>query len=293
MLSAPDLAARLPGRLFGRLWRNARPAASILSCFGAGQMPSRGMFQHLFSFTALVLAAAPSAVVAQNSAPALATMERAGAAAHGAFSVTDAGGLQHIESGFTCPPQSGGLLLSGNGVGPLPGQPGASPAYCEYADSEGPVVRVAFAQDAPSAPVLGADFCKKLTKRMKLRLGAGALPGNNRIEGPAQPSTLPTLPLKGEAVPLWRCTHIREPYQSPIIVFDAAAVRSANGWTILAVHTPRPPRCCSADHGPVDFTFFVRPLAVIGQIVEAPPETFPATIAGLESLRPGRGARQR
>jgi hypothetical protein len=215
-------------------------------------------------------------------------LQQASPDARAAFAITADGKLRHNGSGFVCAVFVAGKALTRIGLDALPGQTGADPAFCEYSDAEGPVARVVFTRDDPKTPVLSDDFCKGLTRRLKLRLGPGALPGNNRIEGPAQPSTLPSLPVRGEAVPLWRCTHIRAPLDVPTIVFDATALRPSGGWTILVTHTPRPPPCCASYVGPVEFTFFVLPLTLIGSVAGVAEPVYPTTVEGWERLRPGR-----
>jgi hypothetical protein len=152
-------------------------------------------------------------------------------------------------------------------------------------------MRVSFSQQDPSQPVLSESFCKGITRGLKLRLGPGALPFNNRILGPAQPPVMGVLPVRGETVPVWRCSQVREPFDDAILVFDAAAVRPAGGWTILALHTPRPPPCCASYRTPMALTFFVLPLYLIAEIVDAPRSVYPGHPLEADRLRPRPSAR--
>lgn len=202
------------------------------------------------------------------------------------FGASETGEIFHKASGLTCPARSLGLALERVGVGALPNQTGADVAYCEYAGADGAVARVSFAREDAAGPVLGDTFCRGLTKALKLRLGPGALPFNSRILGPAQPPVMATLPVGEQAVPVWRCSQIREPFADAILVFDAAAVRPPGGWTILALHTPKPPPCCASYRTPMAMSFFILPIFMIAEILEAPRSAYPRHPLEADLLRP-------
>lgn len=230
---------------------------------------------------------APSASAQQHTAtaqrPAAEVLAEASVEAQAVFQVDTQGAMRHRSSGFACPAGGEGVVLTRVDLGSLPGQTGADPAYCEYSDAEGVVGRIAFSRDAERADVLSHDFCRGLSERLRLRVGAGRLPGASNQLGPARMAALPVLPVKGQPVPLWRCSHIRAP---GIIIFDAAALRAPNGWTLLALHTPRPPACCNGYRTVLPGSFSLMPLFLIGRSAEIPDSAFPHTIESLWGLYP-------
>jgi hypothetical protein len=194
--------------------------------------------------------------------------------------------MQHLASGYRCPFVSAGVALSAIGTGPLPGLSGEESAWCEYSDQVGPVARLSISRDPPGAPVLSADFCRGLPRALKLKMGPGIIPGVGKTIGPAQQKILPTLLVAGEAVPLWRCSTIREPYAMPTVVADTSALRTPSGWTIRAIHTPAPPPCCNSYRELMSFTFFIEPLILIIQATGADPGAIPGP-PEIVGLKPG------
>jgi hypothetical protein len=226
---------------------------------------------------------------AQTAPPAAEVLDHAPVDARAAFEIGPGGEIRHRASGFSCPAVSFGVVLTGVGLGTLPGLQGAEPAYCEYADQEGPVARLTFSRDAPGAPVLDKDFCKGLAAALKLRMGPGVIPGISKVEGPLQPASLPVLPVRGQPVALWRCTHIREPMNVPTIVDDIAALRPPGGWTVRATHTPRPPPCCNSYRETMSFTFFILPILMVAESAGVPAGAMPSFPLEIIKLKPGPG----
>lgn len=239
------------------------------------------MTHALFRLCAALLLAlgATPALAQRHVAPAVVgnaeLLSQTSAEAREVFGVGADGRIRHLAAGFACPAQAPGIGLTKIGLGGLPGQTGADAAFCEYSDTEGPVARLTFSRDSAEAPVLSQDFCRGLTAGLGLPMSAGRIPGNARQLGPARQEALPSLPIGGESAPLWRCAHVREPVNVPVIIFDAAAVRAPNGWTILALHTPKGPPCCNAYRGLMDMGFFLMPVVLIDGAADVPDSAFP------------------
>jgi len=254
-------------------------------------MPFNPIQQSLVAglFAALSAPAAAQDHRADVAPSAAEVLGRAPADARAAFEIGPDREIRHRASGFICPAKSFGVVLTAIGRGTLPGLQGADAAYCDYSDTEGPVARLTFSRDAPGAPVLDRPFCKGLAVGLKLRMGPGVIPGISRVDGPLQPPSLPTLPVDGQRVALWRCTHIREPMNVPTIVDDIAALRPPGGWTVRATHTPRPPPCCNSYRTPMAFTFFILPILMAAESAGVPASAIPANPMELIKLKPGPG----
>jgi len=196
-------------------------------------------------------------------------------------------GLRHRASGFTCPMLSFGTALTSIGKGALPGLGGEGAVWCEYSDQDGPVARLSFAHEAADLPVLTKAFCKGLPGAYKLHMGVGILPGVGKTTDPAQQSTLPAVSVNGTATPLWRCSTIREPLTLPLVVADTSGLRAPNGWTVRAVHTPRPPPCCTSYKIPAfPMTFMIQPVLLVLESAGVSPSALPG-IPAVIGLKPG------
>ncbi|WP_374469444.1 hypothetical protein [Phenylobacterium sp.] len=201
-------------------------------------------------------APAPSAVLARASSEAQALFEQT------------PDGVVHKLSRFRCPskPKAAGVVLSGVAAGPFAGSPASDAAYCEYSDQEGVVARVAFSRDDPKTPVLEKAFCRDIPKRLDLSWGISGLPGSRSFSAPAQASATPTLKVRGEDRPLWICGWVRAPFNQPVIVSNVAGLRSADGWAVRAVHTPRPPPCCNSYREAVPLGFYLMPIMLVDEV---------------------------
>lgn len=195
--------------------------------------------------------------------------------ARAAFGVGADGRIHHLASGFACHPGGFGIGLTKIGLGGLPGQTGADAAFCEYSDRDGPVARLTFSRDAAGSEVLPRDFCRGLTAGLRLSVTVGRIPGNAAQLGPTRQDALPSLPIGGQSVPLWRCAHVQGPPEASMIIFDAAAVRAPNDWTIVAIHTPKGPPCCRGYQGIMDISFFLMPLLMIDWAADVPDSALP------------------
>lgn len=195
--------------------------------------------------------------------------------ARAAFGVGADGRIRHLASGFACEAGGHGIGLTKIDLGGLPGRTGADAAFCEYSDRDGPVARLTFSREAVDAPVLTQDFCRGLTAGLRLSVTVGRIPGNAAQLGPTRHDALPSLPIGGESVPLWRCAHVQGPPEASAVVFDLAAVRAPNGWTIVALHTPKGPPCCRGYRGIMDGSFFLLPLVLIDWAADVPDSAFP------------------
>ncbi|MCR5878117.1 hypothetical protein [Phenylobacterium sp. J367] len=222
-------------------------------------------------FLAAVALATPAAAQIHKATEARApsaVLAKAAPEARPLFAET-AEGLVHVPSGFHCPSKPAqGVVLNSVAAGPFAGSPPEEAAYCEYSDQEGVVARIAFSRDEPGSPILDKDFCRDMPKRLDLSWGISGLPGTRSYSPPIQSTAVPTLKVRGEERPLWICGWTRAPFAQPVIVSNVAALRAANGWTIRAMHTPRPPPCCNSYKEPVPLSFYLMPILLAGDAAD-------------------------